>query len=145
MAGANSRFVTSIEHLFDVATHRQETGAFGNRQKSQPILLHFLKLLHKQSFKVIHEEHQTLSRPFDHGNRYRLVRLSPRGSVRDFSGQLTKPTIRYTSGTPNGQKISCTLEELGLKYNVTNIEISKNVQKEAWFLEINRMSLDDFC
>ncbi|KAK5169103.1 Glutathione S-transferase 2 [Saxophila tyrrhenica] len=43
----------------------------------------------------------------------------------------------YTSGTPNGQKISCTLEELGLKYTVHNVEISKNIQKEPWFLEIN--------
>lgn len=47
---------------------------------------------------------------------------------------------RYTSGTPNGQKISCTLEELGLKYDVHDIEISKNVQKEEWYLEINRES-----
>lgn len=43
----------------------------------------------------------------------------------------------YTSGTPNGQKINIALEELGLKYTVHNIEISKNVQKEPWFLEIN--------
>ncbi|QIW98746.1 hypothetical protein AMS68_004264 [Peltaster fructicola] len=43
----------------------------------------------------------------------------------------------YTSGTPNGQKISCTLEELGVKYTVHDIEISKNVQKESWYLEIN--------
>ncbi|KAI9685872.1 MAG: hypothetical protein M1822_004150 [Bathelium mastoideum] len=43
----------------------------------------------------------------------------------------------YTSGTPNGQKISCTLEELGVEYETYKIEISKNVQKEPWFLEIN--------
>lgn len=29
------------------------------------------------------------------------------------------------------------LEELGLHYEVKNIEISKNVQKESWFLQIN--------
>ncbi|CAL8578407.1 Glutathione S-transferase 2 [Xanthoria parietina] len=45
--------------------------------------------------------------------------------------------ILYTSGTPNGQKASITLEELGLHYEVKNIEISKNVQKESWFLRIN--------
>ena len=45
--------------------------------------------------------------------------------------------ILYTSGTPNGQKASITLEELGLKYEVKTIEISKNVQKEDWFLKIN--------
>ncbi|KAI4205760.1 MAG: hypothetical protein LQ350_000257 [Teloschistes chrysophthalmus] len=43
----------------------------------------------------------------------------------------------YTSGTPNGQKASITLEELGIHYKVKNIEISKNVQKEDWFLNIN--------
>ena len=43
----------------------------------------------------------------------------------------------YTSGTPNGQKASVTLEELGLPYKVENVQISKNVQKENWFLRIN--------
>ena len=43
----------------------------------------------------------------------------------------------YTSGTPNGQKASITLEELGLPYQVHNVRISKNVQKEDWFLRIN--------
>ncbi|KAI9745865.1 MAG: hypothetical protein M1818_000546 [Claussenomyces sp. TS43310] len=43
----------------------------------------------------------------------------------------------YTAGTPNGHKISITLEELGLKYKTTHIDISKNVQKEDWFLKIN--------
>ena len=45
--------------------------------------------------------------------------------------------VLYTSGTPNGQKASITLEELGLPYEVQNIQISKNVQKEDWFLKIN--------
>lgn len=44
----------------------------------------------------------------------------------------------YTAGTPNGHKVNCTLEELGLEYNVHKIDISKNVQKEEWFLKINR-------
>jgi len=43
----------------------------------------------------------------------------------------------YTTQTPNGIKISITLEELGLPYKFTKIEISKNTQKEPWFLEIN--------
>jgi len=43
----------------------------------------------------------------------------------------------YTTQTPNGIKISITLEELGLPYKVTKIDISKNTQKEPWFLEIN--------
>lgn len=48
----------------------------------------------------------------------------------------------YTSGTPNGQKINIALEELSLNYTVHNVEISKNVQKEEWFLKINRMCIE---
>jgi glutathione S-transferase len=43
----------------------------------------------------------------------------------------------YTTQTPNGIKISITLEELGLPYKVTKIDIAKDTQKEPWFLEIN--------
>jgi len=43
----------------------------------------------------------------------------------------------YTAGTPNGQKISITLEELGLKYETTHVDITKGTQKEDWFLKIN--------
>lgn len=43
----------------------------------------------------------------------------------------------YTTQTPNGIKISITLEELGLSYEVHKVDISKNTQKEPWFLEIN--------
>jgi glutathione S-transferase len=36
-------------------------------------------------------------------------------------------------------------EELGLKYNVHKIDISKNTQKEEWFLKICRkLSPPDF-
>jgi glutathione S-transferase len=48
------------------------------------------------------------------------------------------PTSLYTSGTPNGQKASITLEELGLKYTTVHIDIAKNQQKEEWYLKINR-------
>ncbi|KAF2484252.1 glutathione S-transferase II [Neohortaea acidophila] len=43
----------------------------------------------------------------------------------------------YTTQTPNGIKISITLEELGLPYKVTKISFQENTQKEPWFLEIN--------
>lgn len=43
----------------------------------------------------------------------------------------------YTASTPNGHKVSVTLEELGLSYEVHAIDLSKNTQKEAWFLKIN--------
>lgn len=43
----------------------------------------------------------------------------------------------YTGATPNGIKISILLEELGLPYKTTAIDISKNTQKEPWFLAIN--------
>lgn len=50
----------------------------------------------------------------------------------------TRPDIHlYTTQTPNGIKISITLEELGIPYKVTKIDITKDQQKEPWFLEIN--------
>ncbi|CCE86267.1 Piso0_004750 [Millerozyma farinosa CBS 7064] len=43
----------------------------------------------------------------------------------------------YTWKTPNGYKISIFLELLGLKYDTKSIDISKNTQKEDWFLKLN--------
>lgn len=43
----------------------------------------------------------------------------------------------YTASTPNGWKASITLEELGLPYTVRPITLSKNEQKEEWFLKLN--------
>jgi len=43
----------------------------------------------------------------------------------------------YTAATPNGYKVSIMLEELGLKYNVHKINLSKNQQREKWFLNMN--------
>jgi glutathione S-transferase len=42
----------------------------------------------------------------------------------------------YTAPTPNGWKASVTLEELRIPYEVHAIDLSKNVQKEEWFLKI---------
>ncbi len=42
-----------------------------------------------------------------------------------------------TSSTPNGWKASVTLEELGLPYTTHAVELSKQTQKEPWFLKIN--------
>ena len=43
----------------------------------------------------------------------------------------------YTASTPNGWKASVTLEELDIAYNVHDINLSTEVQKEPWFLELN--------
>jgi glutathione S-transferase/GST-like protein len=43
----------------------------------------------------------------------------------------------YTSPTPNGYKVSITLEELGLPYEVRAIDLSSGAQKEPWFTAIN--------
>ena len=43
----------------------------------------------------------------------------------------------YTFGTPNGLKPAIVLEELGLQYKVETVDISKNTQKEDWYLAIN--------
>ncbi|OAX44279.1 glutathione S-transferase [Rhizopogon vinicolor AM-OR11-026] len=56
---------------------------------------------------------------------------------------MTKPFLLYTAGTPNGRKVSVFLEELkaiyGTKvdYDVEKIDISKNTQKEPWFIKLN--------
>jgi GSH-dependent disulfide-bond oxidoreductase len=43
----------------------------------------------------------------------------------------------YTWATPNGYKISVTLEELGLPYTVHPIDIGTGVQKQPDFLKLN--------
>jgi glutathione S-transferase len=43
----------------------------------------------------------------------------------------------YTAATPNGWKASIALEELHLPYTVRPIALTKNEQKEEWFLKIN--------
>jgi glutathione S-transferase len=43
----------------------------------------------------------------------------------------------FTSATPNGWKISITLEELGLPYSVRHIRLDKKEQKEPWYLKLN--------
>ena len=43
----------------------------------------------------------------------------------------------YTWGTPNGRKISIMLEELGLEYNVHEINIGKGEQHDPEFLKIS--------
>lgn len=42
-----------------------------------------------------------------------------------------------TSETPNGWKISITLEELELPYTVRHIRLSERQQKEDWYLKLN--------
>jgi len=43
----------------------------------------------------------------------------------------------YTWTTPNGRKVSIALEEMGIPYAVTAIDIKSGVQKQPWFLKIN--------
>jgi len=43
----------------------------------------------------------------------------------------------YTSSTPNGHKASCTLEELGMAYQVIPINLSEGDQKTDAFLALN--------
>jgi len=43
----------------------------------------------------------------------------------------------YTWATPNGRKVSVMLEELGLEYNVHEVDISKGKQHEPDFLAIS--------
>lgn len=43
----------------------------------------------------------------------------------------------YTARTPNGFKVSVTLEELGLPYSYKQLNLSALEQKEDWYLKIN--------
>lgn len=43
----------------------------------------------------------------------------------------------YTAATPNGHKVSITLEETGLDYQVHHLDLAAKEQKEDWYLEIN--------
>ena len=43
----------------------------------------------------------------------------------------------YTASTPNGWKVSITLEELNIPYNIIPIDLTKGEQKESSFLKIN--------
>jgi GST-like protein len=43
----------------------------------------------------------------------------------------------FTSATPNGWKVSITLEELGIPYTVRRIALDKKEQREPWYLRIN--------
>jgi len=43
----------------------------------------------------------------------------------------------YTARTPNGFKVSVTLEELKIPYNFQGLDLSKHEQKQDWFLRMN--------
>lgn len=43
----------------------------------------------------------------------------------------------YTAATPNGWKVSITLEEMELPYTVRPIALSQGEQKEEWYLKLN--------
>ncbi|HEX5656933.1 MAG TPA: glutathione S-transferase N-terminal domain-containing protein [Polyangiales bacterium] len=43
----------------------------------------------------------------------------------------------FTAATPNGQKVSIALEEMGLPYEVRSIALASQEQKQPWFLAIN--------
>ncbi|CCM03410.1 uncharacterized protein FIBRA_05541 [Fibroporia radiculosa] len=59
-----------------------------------------------------------------------------------MSSDTGKPLLLYTGPTPNGRKVSVFLEELKAaygspEYDIQNIDISTNVQKEPWFIKLN--------
>jgi glutathione S-transferase len=43
----------------------------------------------------------------------------------------------YTAATPNGWKVSITLEEIGWDYEVKPVKLLEGEQKQDWFLKIN--------
>jgi hypothetical protein len=65
--------------------------------------------------------------------RFGLRELASYSMVAFFAAMIDL----YTLETPNGWKVSIAPEELGLAYTVHPIALSKNEQKEEWFLKIN--------
>ncbi|KAI0076733.1 glutathione S-transferase C-terminal-like protein [Panus rudis PR-1116 ss-1] len=54
---------------------------------------------------------------------------------------MSKPLLLYWWPTPNGKKVTAYLEELkaaypGIDYDGEKIDISKNIQKEDWFINL---------
>lgn len=43
----------------------------------------------------------------------------------------------FTAPTPNGHKVSIMLEELGITYKCTSIDLASLQQKQDWYLRIN--------
>lgn len=43
----------------------------------------------------------------------------------------------FTAATPNGQKVSILLEELGLPYEVRAVDLQAKEQRQEWFLRLN--------
>ena len=45
--------------------------------------------------------------------------------------------VFYTAFSPNGHKVAISLEELGLPYEMVNVDLTAIQHKEPWFLAIN--------
>ncbi|KAI0722965.1 glutathione S-transferase C-terminal-like protein [Earliella scabrosa] len=58
-----------------------------------------------------------------------------------MSANTGAPLLLYTAPTPNGYKVTAYLEELkivyGLQYEVERVDLSRNTQKEPWFINLN--------
>ena len=54
-----------------------------------------------------------------------------------MTGRVCPDDRSLHSPTPNGYKVTITLEELGLPYEVHAIDLSRGAQKEPWFTAIN--------
>ena len=67
----------------------------------------------------------------------RNLRLQPEGKSKLAGSPPFNNLTLYTYTTPNGLKPAIVLEELGLNYKVETVDLSKNIQKEPWYLEIN--------
>ncbi|KAG8844594.1 glutathione S- transferase, nitrogen catabolite repression regulator [Serendipita sp. 411] len=85
-------------------------------------------------------------RPFPKSSRFASPKSFDNMSTTTATSAATteqggKPIEFYTASTPNGRKVSVFLEELkaayGLQYNARRITLSKNEQKEEWFIKIN--------
>lgn len=78
----------------------------------------------------------TIFRPIAGFNAFAILSQLCFTTIAIMAGRKTN-IIFYTAPTPNGHKISITLEELGLEYEIKMVNMQATEQKAPWFLAIN--------
>jgi glutathione S-transferase len=81
---------------------------------------------------------RALTAVYDRPSNRELHTMAPIDEGDPDYPKLEPPYLKlYSLGTPNGQKVTLYLELLKLKYHYRHIDISKDTQKEPWFLKLN--------
>eukprot|EP01023_Acetabularia_acetabulum_P004151 TRINITY_DN1173_c0_g2_i2.p1 TRINITY_DN1173_c0_g2~~TRINITY_DN1173_c0_g2_i2.p1 ORF type:complete len:298 (+),score=36.09 TRINITY_DN1173_c0_g2_i2:2-895(+) len=104
--------------------------------KTHPII-QFLRLFFMIAVKSLSQTSFRCSTPLRFQYRKVVISMGGAPSTTNSKPDAEHQITLYTSSTPNGYKASIVLEELELPYKVHYIHLSKNEQKEDWYLKIN--------